>query len=91
MNKSEFINAMASVSGMTKKDSEKAFTAFLDVMTTALVKREKVQFVGFGTFSVQPALVSLDRRSSDTVVYHRVSGEMAVFTAAQGLKDAINK
>lgn len=53
MNKTELISAMAEKSGLTKKDAEKALNAFVDAVTEALSKGEKVQLVGFGSFEVR--------------------------------------
>lgn len=52
MNKAELINAMAGNADMTKADAAKALNAFLEVVTGALKRGEKVTLVGFGTFSV---------------------------------------
>ena len=53
MNKSELIAAIAAKTGETKKDAEATLNAFVDVVTNALVKGDKVQLVGFGTFEVR--------------------------------------
>ena len=53
MNKADLISMMAEKSGMTKKDSEKSLNAFIETVEEALVKRDKVQLVGFGTFEVR--------------------------------------
>ena len=52
MNKTELITAIAESADISKKDSEKALKAFVDVVTEELKKGEKVQLVGFGTFEV---------------------------------------
>ncbi len=52
MNKSELITAMAERAELSKKDTEKALKAFVDVISDELVKGEKIQIVGFGTFEV---------------------------------------
>ena len=52
MNKTELIAAVAEKAEISKKDAEKALKAFTDVVTEELVKGEKVQLVGFGTFEV---------------------------------------
>ena len=52
MNKSDLVSAIAAKTEMTKKDSEKALQAFVDVVTEELGKGGKVQLVGFGTFDV---------------------------------------
>ena len=51
MNKTEFIDAVAEKSGLSKKDSKAAVDAVLDTLTEALVKKDSVAFLGFGTFS----------------------------------------
>ena len=53
MNKTELISAVAQTAEMTKKDSEKAVKAVIDVISQALVKGDKVQLIGFGTFEVR--------------------------------------
>ncbi len=50
MNKTELVDAMAEKTGLSKKDVVVAVDAFQEVVTDALVKREKVALVGFGTF-----------------------------------------
>ena len=50
MNKAELVAAIAEKTELSKKDSEKALKAFIDVVTEELKKGEKVQLVGFGTF-----------------------------------------
>ena len=52
MNKTELIAAVAEQAELSKKDAEKALKAFTDVIAAELVKGEKVQLVGFGTFEV---------------------------------------
>ena len=50
MNKLELVNAVAEKTGLSKKDVAGAIDAFQDVIGEALVKRDKVALVGFGTF-----------------------------------------
>ena len=47
MNKTELIAAIAEKAEISKKDSEKALKAFIDVVTDQLKKDDKVQLVGF--------------------------------------------
>ena len=53
MNKTELIAAIAAKTGETKKDAEATLNAFVDVVTDSLVKGDKVQLVGFGSFEVR--------------------------------------
>jgi len=50
MNKSELVDAVAEKTGLSKKDVAGAIDAFQEVIGDALVKRDKVALVGFGTF-----------------------------------------
>ena len=43
MNKTELVAAIAEKAELSKKDSEKALTAFVEVVTEELQKGEKVQ------------------------------------------------
>ena len=50
MNKSELIAAAAQSAGITKKDTERVLNAAIDAITQSLIRGEKVQLSGFGTF-----------------------------------------
>ena len=52
MNKTELVAAVADKAEISRKDAEKAIKAFTDVITEELIKGEKIQIVGFGTFEV---------------------------------------
>ncbi len=51
MNKAELIEAIASKSGLTKKDAGAALDAFTSTVTETLAKKDAVALIGFGTFS----------------------------------------
>ena len=53
MNKGDFIRAMADNAGVTLKEANVAYDAFVKAVTDALKAGEKVQLVGFGTFEVR--------------------------------------
>ena len=53
MNKIEFIDAVASKTGLTKKDTKAAIDAVLETITETLAKKDSVSLIGFGTFSVK--------------------------------------
>ena len=53
MNKTEFINAVAEKSGLSKVDAKKAVEAFVETVSSELKERcTKWPFLGFGSFSV---------------------------------------
>ena len=50
MNRAELVEAMAAKTGDSKKATDEALRAFVDVVTDALVKGDKVQLVGDDLF-----------------------------------------
>ena len=66
MNKSELVAALAQKAELSKKDAEKALSAFVDVVTETLKAGDKVQLVGFGTFEAKerPARSAFQGRQS---------------------------
>ena len=51
MTKQEFIQKVASKSGLSTRDAGKAVEAFMDSVTETLKARDSVNFTGFGKFS----------------------------------------
>ena len=91
MNKGELIAALAAKTGKTKKDSEVALNAVLDVIAENIAKDEKVQLIGFGTFEAKtrPARVARNPRTGEAVKIP--AGKAPVFKAGKALKDSVNK
>jgi len=52
MTKAELVSKIASNSGITKSQAEKAVDGFVSAVSGALASGEKITLVGFGTFSV---------------------------------------
>ncbi len=52
MNKQELVDAMAAKAQISKAAAGKALDAFVDSVTDAMAKGNKVTLVGFGTFLV---------------------------------------
>ena len=52
MNKTEFINAVAEKSGLSKVDAKKAVEAFVETVSSELKEGGKVALLGVGSFSV---------------------------------------
>jgi DNA-binding protein HU-beta len=50
MKKAEFISKVAKKSGLSKKDVESVIEASIETITEALKNRDKVSFLGFGSF-----------------------------------------
>lgn len=90
MNKTELIAAMSEKSGLTKKDSEAALSAFLESVEAALKNGDKVQLVGFGTFEVKvrSAREGINPQTKEKVKI--AASKAPVFKAGKALKDALN-
>ena len=91
MNKSELIAAIAAKTGETKKDAEATLNAFVDVVTNALVKGDKVQLVGFGTFEVRKRAARKGRNPQTKEEIKIPASKAPVFKAGKALKDLVNK
>ena len=91
MNKSELIAAIAAKTGETKKDAEATLNAFIDVVTEALVKGDKVQLVGFGTFEVRKRAARKGRNPQTKEEIKIPASKAPVFKAGKALKELVNK
>lgn len=91
MNKGELIAALATKTGMAKKNAEVALNGVLDVITEAMTKSDKVQLIGFGTFEAKtrPARTARNPRTGEAVKI--AASKAPVFKAGKALKDAVNK
>ena len=91
MNKTELIDAIAKESGLSKKDSEAAVKAFVDVVTKDLKKKEKVQLVGFGTFDTVKRAAREGKNPQTGETINIAASVAPKFKAGKALKDAVNK
>ena len=91
MNKSELIAAIATKTGATKKDAEATLNAFVDVVTESLVKGDKVQLVGFGSFEVRKRAARKGRNPQTKEEIKIPASKAPVFKAGKALKELVNK
>lgn len=89
MNKSELVESMASAAGISKAAAEKSLTAFLDAVTDALAKGDKVTLVGFGTFSVSERAARQGRNPQSGATIEIPARKVARFKAGSKLADAV--
>lgn len=90
MNKTELVAAIAENAELSKKDSEKALKAFIDVVTNELKKGEKIQLVGFGTFEVIERAAREGRNPLTGAKMQIKASKAPKFKAGKALKDAVN-
>ena len=89
MNKTELIAAVAEKAEISKKDAEKALKAFTDVVTDELVKGEKVQLVGFGTFEVSERAEREGRNPKSGEPMTIAASKSPKFKAGKALMDMV--
>ena len=91
MNKTELVAAIAESAELSKKDSEKALKAFVDVVTEELKKEHKVQLVGFGTFEVaeRAARKGINPKTKEEIDIE--ASKAPKFKPGKALKDEVNR
>ncbi len=90
MNKAELINAATEKAGLSKKDTETAINAAIDVITEALKEGDKVQLVGFGSFEVKARAERIGRNPKTKEQIKIPASKVPVFKAGKALKDAVS-
>lgn len=91
MNKTELIAAAAEGAGLSKKDAERVVNAAIDTITTALVKGEKVQLSGFGTFETKEREARIGRNPHTRETIEIPATRVPAFKASKALKDNVAK
>lgn len=91
MNKSELVESVANISGLSKKDSEAAVSAVIDSITTALVNEDRVVLVGFGTFETRERKARNGRNPATNEVIKIPASKSPAFKPGKSLKDQVNK
>ena len=91
MNKSELVDALSKKTGATKKASEETLNAFVEVVTDALKKGDKVQLIGFGSFEVRKRAARKGRNPQTGEEIKIAASKSPVFKAGKALKDTVNK
>ena len=91
MNKTELIDKIAAGAGISKADSKKALDATVNALKEALSAGDKIQLVGFGTFSVneRPAREGINPATKAKIQI--AAKKVAKFKAGAELSDAVNK
>ena len=91
MNKTELIAIAAENAGLTKKDTERVLNAAIDAITLALVKGDKVQLSGFGTFEAKDREARVGRNPHTKEAIEIPATRVPSFKASKALKDTVAK
>lgn len=89
MNKTELIEKIAVGAEISKADAKKALEATVEAIKNALVEGDKIQLIGFGTFSVseRPAREGINPATKEKITI--AAKKVAKFKAGAELADAI--
>ena len=90
MNKTDLVNAVAAA-GFTKKDADKAVAAVFGAIEDALVKGDKVQLIGFGTFEVRERAAKEGRNPRTGETLKIAASKVPAFKAGAALKAKVAK
>ena len=91
MNKTELIDKNGAGAEITKAQAKAALEATTNALKEALIAGDKIQLVGFGTFSIneRPAREGINPATKEKIQI--AAKKVAKFKAGAELADAINK
>ncbi len=90
MNKGELIDAVASISKLSKTDSESAVNALFEAITQSLKQEDDVRIVGFGTFTAVAQKAREGRNPRTGEKLQIPASIQPKFRAGKSLKEALN-
>ncbi len=89
--KSELVEAVAKITGVSKAEAHRAVDAVFVSITDNLVKGEDVRLTGFGSFSVAKRAARKGRNPQTGAEIKIPASIQAKFKAGETLKNAVNK
>ncbi|MBQ9306754.1 MAG: HU family DNA-binding protein [Clostridia bacterium] len=90
MNKEQLIAKISEKSGLKKTEASKALVAFEESITEAVTAGEKVQLIGFGTFSVRERAARTARNPRTGEAIQVAASKQPTFKAGSKLRAAAN-
>ena len=91
MNKAELVDAMAKETNLTKKDVESVLNSFVNQVSGALAKKDKVQLVGFGTFETRKRAARTGHNPQTGETLKIAASTVPAFKPGKALKEKVNK
>ncbi len=89
MNKTNLVENVIAKTGLKKKDAEAAVAAVFGSVKEALAAGEKVQLIGFGTFSVKTRAARTGRNPATGEAIKIKASKNVGFAAGAALKEAV--
>lgn len=90
MNKTELVKAIALSADVPNGTAEKVLNAFLENVTSELVKGGDVTLIGFGSFVVKDKAERKGKNPATGEAIVIPARKVPTFKAGKGLKDALN-
>lgn len=91
MNKTELIQAVAKSAGLTNNKAGEVVGAFVEEISSALARGEKVQIAGFGTFETRDRAARKARNPQDpSKVVDVPARKVPAFRPGKALKDKVS-
>jgi DNA-binding protein HU-beta len=90
MNRKELIDALATSTGSSKADADRAIGALLDIIADTLKKGESLSLVGFGTFEVRSRAARTGRNPKTGEELKIKAATVPAFKAGATLKATVN-
>ena len=87
----EEVQAAAEKAGLSKKDTETAINAAIEVISDCLAEGDKVQLVGFGAFEVKSRAERIGRNPKTKESIKIPASKVPVFKPGKALKDIVAK
>ena len=92
MNKSDLIEKIVSLNpDVYQKDIVKVVDIFFGTLTKAIVKKDRIELRGFGTFDVKNREARIARNPKNGSIVAVPSKEVPFFRMGKGMKERINK
>jgi DNA-binding protein HU-beta len=90
MNKQELIDAVAAATGESKAATAQVVDAFIEAVTSAVVKGDTVQLIGFGSFGTGARAARVGRNPATGQEIQIAAATTVKFTAGKAFKDQVN-
>lgn len=91
MNKQELVMQIANETGLSKKDTEATINSFVNVVSNALVNKDKVQLIGFGTFETRERAARTGKNPQTGEALNIPASKTAALKVGKALKEKLNK
>ena len=89
MNKTELVALMAEEAGLSKKDAEKALSAFVGSVQNAVKAGDKVSLIGFGTFEARERSAREGKNPQPGEKIKIAACKVPAFKAGKAFKDLV--